>query len=805
MSKLTAHTKKITCYHCGDTCKNNEFTVEEKVFCCNGCKTVYSVLAKNNLCTYYDLNEQPGTTQNNSIRTNKYQFLDDDTIQQKLLQFTDGKTSHISFYLPQIHCSSCLWLLESLSTLHAGIISARVNFTKKQLWVAFSNTNTSLRKIVEMLTAIGYEPHISLQDGIDNSVKKIDRSRWYKIGVAGFCFSNIMMLSLPEYFSGQGGVQSNIATMLRSIIVVLSLPVFFYSAAEFFSAAWKGLRNGYLNIDAPVALALIITFLRSLYEIFSDTGVGYLDSMTGIVFFMLIGRWLQDKTQQSISFDRDYASFFPIAVNVIRNGEVSPCAIEKIKEDDIIQVHNNEIIPVDCMLSKGKAQIDYSFVNGESLPVAIQPGEIIYAGGKQLGGILELIVVKRVAQSYLTNLWNKDRANIKEVATPTIFDAIAKYFTYVVLAIGLIAAIYWYNAQQSILMWNAITTVLIVACPCALLLSANYTNGNIMRILGLNKFYLKSPDVIDHMVGLNYIVFDKTGTLTKSKEAKIIYTGILLSSEEKDGLAQLLKQSAHPVAKAVYDYLKLNTDIYLTNFRETTGAGIEGWVNERHIKAGSAHFIQTNKTVKGTALYVSIDGKFIGSFKIANQYRWGIFELIQQLKNKFSIAILSGDNDAELPVLRDEIGANNIFLFNQQPHEKAAFIQELQRNKQAKVMMVGDGLNDAIALQQSNVGVAVADNSNTFTPASDAIIDANAITKLNQFIAFAKKGRTIIISCFIISAVYNIIGLWFAVQGKLSPVIAAILMPISSVTIILLTYGITQWVALRSQLKIQNQ
>ena len=805
MSAPTAHIKQTTCYHCGDACKTNEYTAGDKHFCCIGCKTVYGILAKNNLCTYYDLNQQPGSTQNNQTRANKFEYLDDLAIQQKLLQFTDGKTSHANFYLPQIHCSSCLWLLENLNSLHNGIVSARVNYTKKELWVVFANQSTSLRKVVEALSSIGYEPHISLQNGVDSAIKKTDRSRWYKIGVAGFCFSNIMMLSLPEYFGGQGGVQNNIAILLRSLIVALSLPVFFYSAAEFFTAAWKGLRNGYLNIDAPVALALVITFLRSLYEIFSGTGVGYLDSMTGIVFFMLIGRWLQDKTQQSISFDRDYASFFPIAVNVVNNGKVAPCAVEKIKEDDIIQVYHNEIIPVDAMLSKSKAQIDYSFVNGESLPVTVQPGEMIYAGGKQLGGMLELVVVKKVAQSYLTNLWNKHIPNSKENNAPTLFDAIAKYFTYAVLAIGLIAAIYWYKQTQTVLMWNAITTVLIVACPCALLLSANYTNGNIMRILGLNKFYLKNPAVIDRMAELDYIVFDKTGTLTKSREAKIIYTGSLLTAEQKNGLAQLLKQSSHPVAKTVYDFLNITVENILTNFKETAGAGIEGWVNESHIKAGSAAFMQTNATEKGTALYVSIDGQLMGVFKIVNQYRWGIFDLIKQLKNKFSVAILSGDNDAELPVLRNEIGANNIFLFNQQPQEKAAFIKALQTNNAAKIMMVGDGLNDAIALQQSNVGIAVTDSSNSFTPASDGIIDAGVITKLHQFIAFAKTGRSIIIGCFIISAVYNVIGLWFAVKGTLSPVIAAILMPISSVTIILLTYGITQWVALRNQLKIKNQ
>lgn len=247
----------------------------------------------------------------------------------------------------------------------------------------FDNAKTSLRKVVETLTAIGYEPHISLQELNTNKVKKTDKTRLYKIGIAGFCFANIMMMSFPEYLVADGVVEANIRTVLKYFIVAFSLPVIFYCATEFFVTAWKGLKHKVLNIDAPIALAIAITFGRSMYEIFSHTGAGYLDSMSGIVFFMLVGRILQDKTYQSISFDRDYKSFFPIAVNVLNNEKVIPTQIDNIKAGDVIQIYNNELIPVDCILSKGKAEIDYSFVSGESLPVQKEPGEIIYAGGSK--------------------------------------------------------------------------------------------------------------------------------------------------------------------------------------------------------------------------------------------------------------------------------------------------------------------------------------------------------------------------------------------------------------------------------------
>ena len=253
-----------------------------------------------------------------------------------------------------------------------------------------------------------------------------------------------MMMSFPEYLVADGVVEANIREVLKYFIVAFSLPVIFFSATEFFEIAWKGLKHKFLNIDAPIALAIAITFGRSLYEIFSHTGAGYLDSMSGIVFFMLVGRILQDKTYQSISFDRDYKSFFPIAVNVVVDGKSIPTQIDKIKSGDIIQIYNNELIPVDCILSKGKAEIDYSFVSGESLPVLKEPGEIIYAGGKQMAGALELLVVKEVSQSYLTNLWNRDVFKTKEEIPDSFIHVLSKYFTFLVLGIAAIAATYWY-------------------------------------------------------------------------------------------------------------------------------------------------------------------------------------------------------------------------------------------------------------------------------------------------------------------------------------------------------------------------
>lgn len=796
-----SNTTLTLCTHCGDNCYRHEVVLGDKVFCCEGCRSVYQILNENDLCAYYDLNAHPGINQKTSIRKDKFAFLDHPDIARKLIQFDDGRQAHATFYLPQIHCSSCLWLLENIRKVHPGILTSRVNFTKKEVFVSFDPNQISLREVVETLAHIGYEPHLSMEEVSTKQLRQLDRTRWYKIGLAGFSFANIMMLSFPEYFAGENGLEPIIKSALTTIIVVLSLPVITYCASEFFVNAWSGLKNRYLNIDAPIALALVITFGRSMYEIFTHTGPGYLDSMSGIVFFMLVGRWLQDRTYQTISFDRDFKSFFPIAVNVVKNDIITSVPIDQVKTNDIIRIHHEELVPVDAMLSKGNAAIDYSFVTGESLPVAVTKGEIIYAGGKQTGGLIELLVVKEVSQSYLTNLWNRESSNTETRTSYTFIDTLSKYFTYIVFGIGAMAASYWWWNGEPQLMWNALTTILIVACPCALLLTANFTRGNILRNLSLNKCYLKNAGVLEDLTKIDTIVFDKTGTLTQNKKMKVRYEGMVLTPELKAQLASLLVHSAHPLSKAVLEYMDTPAQSEPDSFK-VVEKGIEGWLNEQHFKIGSPQFTGYALTESlQSVVTVTRDQQPVGVFRISNAYRLGIFELFDALRAKYRMSLISGDNPAEEANLREKMGRDTELLFEQTPHDKLAYVKYLQENKKANVLMIGDGLNDAGALKESRVGLAVCDDDNNFTPAADGILHASKVSMLDQILRYVHSGKKIILITFAVSIIYNIIGLYFAVQGTLSPIIAAILMPSSTISIVLLTFGLSEWMARRNRLK----
>jgi Cu+-exporting ATPase len=794
--------QKIQCYHCGEACPDEKVRAAEKYFCCEGCKMVYQILNQSDLCDYYNLNENPGISQRIHVREDKFAFLDDEKILLQLIHFRDEKQVHVTFYLPQMHCSSCLYLLENLHRLNTGVISSKVNFTRKEVDIVFLSRQTSLRKVAETLTSIGYEPYISLND-LKEKRPAINKSMVYQLGIAGFCFGNIMLMSFPEYL-GIDASETGLRSIFRWINFGLAIPVLLYSSLPFYESSWKSLRHKFLNIDAPIALAIIITFVRSAWEVISGTGGGYFDSMTGIVFFMLAGRILQDKTYRQLSFERDYTSYFPVAVSVLKEKNEIPTALPDIKPGDTLLIHHEELIPADGILTRGKAFIDYSFVTGESLPVLKEVGELVYAGGKQTEGNIEILVVKEVAQSYLTKLWNQDARGDSSMTSGkkqavSFVHLLSRYFTYIVLTIALATGIYWQINDPSRL-WPAVTAIFIIACPCALLLSNTFTNGNILRILGRNHFYLRSAQTIEDIAKANHIVFDKTGTLTSTQQQHISYKGKTLSSYQQQQVAALAACSSHPLSRALVKHLDGHTGIGVSGFRETTGEGIEGFVIDDLVKIGSYRFVTgaPDRQV-GTAIFVSIENQLYGYFLFSNHYREAIPELIQQLKGHYRLSVLSGDNEAEKGNLQQLLGRKATLLFHQKPEDKLHYIQQLQQ-KGEKVMMIGDGLNDAGALKQSDIGIALAEQTNNFTPSSDAIIEANQLSRLTRFISLCRANRRIVIASFVLSIVYNIIGLFFAVQGNLSPLVAAILMPSSSLSILLITFGSSSLLARQMKL-----
>ncbi|MAY23151.1 MAG: heavy metal translocating P-type ATPase [Flavobacteriaceae bacterium] len=783
------------CYHCGDPCDDKEIKHKDKSFCCQGCATVFDILHESDLSYYYDLESTPGISPGEV--DGKFDFLDNESIAEKLLEFHDGDIKIVSFLIPSIHCSSCIWVLENLQKLNAGVRTSQVDFPKKTVRITYASEEVSLKELVTLLARLGYEPYISLENA-DQKKKQVNRTLIYQLGIAGFAFGNVMFLSFPEYFQVEEFWLDRFKHLFRWLMFAYSVPVVFYSAKDYFISAYKGLRSKILNIDVPIALGILVLFLRSTLEIVMDWGTGFFDSLTGLVFFLLVGKFFQQKTYSYLSFERDYKSYFPIAITRIKEDHSEEqVPIYEVLPGDRLLVRNKELLPVDAILLKGDALIDYSFVTGEAVPVHKDSGDKLFAGGRQEGGIIEVQAMKGVEQSYLTQLWsNEVFSTNKQHLFQSLTDRISKNFTIGVLSLAFLATLFWLVVDPS-KAFQVFTAVLIVACPCAIALASPFTLGNLLRIFGKQQLYLKESYIIEQMAQVDTVVFDKTGTITTHQKSKIIYEGIPLTEEESAVLTSSLRASNHPLSRALYDLLNKNNITTLDSFEEVTGKGILATHKNRQLKIGAASFVEAQKEsleeTNETSVYVSSNDGYKGRYVFQNTYRKGLMEVFQELGKDKKLVILSGDNDGERERLQMILPKHAVMLFEQKPDDKLQYIKNLQKSGK-KVMMVGDGLNDAGALAQSDVGIVISENVNVFSPACDGILDASRFQNLTDFFQISKKGMKIIKWSFVLSLIYNLIGLSFAVSGNLSPVVAAILMPLSSISIVVFTTVATYFI-----------
>lgn len=779
-----------TCFHCGEDCIDKEIIYEEHPFCCEGCKTVYSILKTSDLGGFYNL-EEKGGRKTLLFNQNKYAYLDESEIAEKLIDYKDDEINMIRFFIPKIHCSSCIWLLEKLYKLKKGIKVSSVNFTQKTIQISFVPEEISLREIVETLHSIGYEPSINLKDLEKEKQKSgIEKDLWYKIGVAGFAFGNIMLAALPEYFATpEQPIDPKYAQLFQYLSMVLAIPVFLYSASDYFKSAFQAIKHKGINIDIPIAIGVATLFFRSSYEVLALGQPGYFDSLAGLVFYLLIGKAYQSITYNNIAFDRDYKSYFPISVLKLSKGNEYVIPLTHLKKGDRLLIRNDEIIPADSILISETASIDSSFITGEERTQLKNSGDKIYAGSKQIGSAIEVEVLKTISQSTLTSMWNDSNLIDRESRNnfDSITNRISTYFTSSVLLIASIALVYWMQEDVGKAI-NVFTAVLIVACPCALALAAPISLGQAVRGLGKAKLYFKDTLSLERLGYVKRVVFDKTGTITQAHSAKIDYQGEKLSAAELSYIRSAFRNSYHPLSLNLYHHLSDSSISTIENFEEHRGKGISFLAEGKSYKLGSSDFCAyeiKDKHSLQTRVYLSIDNKSIGYFRFSNEYRSELSSVVSAL-NTYPLSVITGDNESERSTLKHYFGENSDLLFNKNPIDKLEFIKDIQ-SKGESVLMIGDGLNDAGALAQSDVGISIAEDTNNFSPACDAILDASNFRLIPNYLTFSRKAIQTVKVSIIISLLYNVIGLSFAVQGLLSPLFSSILMPTSSITVVLIS------------------
>jgi Cu+-exporting ATPase len=802
------------CYHCGDHCRRGALSHADKIFCCAGCQTVFELLTDNGLQDFYSLAPAAGVKIKARSKVADYDFLDEPSVRRRVVDFADDHLTRVRFRTPTIHCAACIWLLENLFRLRPGIAASRVNFGKKEVSLSFAHDEIQLSEVAHLLASLGYAPDLNFADLHRPSPNRHSNRLPLQLGVAGFAFGNIMLFGISSYL----GLDETNAPGLRKFFgftsLALAVPVLLYSASDYWKSAWISIKGRFLTIEVPIALGLIAFFLRSLHDVLGGGGLGFLDSLTGLIFFLLCGKWFQQKTFNRLEFNRDYRSFFPLSVTRRGpRGAEERVALSQIETGDHLLIKNGEIIPADASLVSGEGLIDYSFVTGESAPAARQAGDHLYAGGRQCGAAIEVVTVKGVSQSYLTSLWGQrvfQKAGRRSFVSS--IDRFSRWFTVIILGVAAGAGAYWMAYNPSLAL-PAAMSVLIVACPCALALAAPFGLGAAQRILAGRGLFLKSPQVIETLAQADVIVFDKTGTLSAPGAHGVQFIGQPLSLEESGWIRALTRQSAHPAATRIGEWLSqcyggepLFGEADVCGFNETPGGGVEAAIDGHEIHLGSPHWLRQQgldlTATEAGAVELAIDRSHRGSFKLAHGIRPEVAGLLQSLAGRYELALLSGDTDRERRVFEPLFDPRASLRFQQSPMDKLQFIHARQEEGKI-VVMVGDGLNDAGALRQSDVGVAVMETLNGFSPASDVIMTSASMAQLPAALRFSRATMRAVRVAFGISAVYNVVGLSIAAHGILSPLTCAILMPLSSISVVAFTcgaaYALARWSGLSNK------
>lgn len=717
-------------------------------FCCTGCATAHALVQG-------DAQIGPSAT-----LVQKYAHLE---AAQQAEGYVQYNSTHAQWdvQLPNIHCTSCLILLEKMNTWLPGIWDVRVQFSAKTATVSFNPERVPISMVAAWLDFVGYPPSLTTKE-------RQQRSEITRLGVAGFAMGNAMMSAFPEYF---GLDQEGFAALLfffrysTAFFATLSL---IYSGKSYLQGAYKAVRTAQWSLDIPIALGMLALWFWSAYLLLLGHNGGYFDSLSGLIFFLLLGKWLQGRTYGALSFERTVSDFLPIAV--FSEDHQAFVRLEQLTRNTCIQVPREGIVPANAELLE-PATVDYSFITGESDPQQLNPGDTVLLGAKNLGHTLRAKVTEAPQTKNLEQLWREDHLE----QTGWVSPRITATFTLSVLLLALGGGAAWFFIAPHRVLEIAVS-VLIIACPCALSLAAPFAFGTASAVLAKQGLFLKSGKSVAHLADTSEIFWDKTGTLTPSRN-KGHYS---LQPQEKDDLALLragLSRSSHPMSRAMLASLPTGPHLSINDWVETVGAGISfSAAPDLQFRIGSGAWL-------GLPLgptYVVKNEKVIGKFEPGLNYRTHMEPVFSALVNLgLRHTLVSGDRPRTLPQEWEGYFAERTY-FEHDPKQKMELVQ-----LSSHTLYIGDGLNDLEAIAAAHLGLAIVEETLGYFPQSDGVLYASALPQLPNMVRYARRMRSLVRLAYALSLLYNIVGLSFALMGALSPVVAAVLMPLSSVSVVL--------------------
>jgi len=780
---------KIACNHCHLEFDNDMMIKEDNLrFCCNGCQGVYHLLNNEGLDSFY---EKAGSTKlappmvnlDNSSSFDAPSFYE-----QYVTKDKDG-FSKVSLVIEGIHCSACVWLNEKALHKMEGVIEANINFTNNKATIVWADDIVKLSNIIEMIRSIGYNAFAYDSATGESHANKERKSYYLKMAVAIFASMNIMWIAVAQYAGYFTGITQNVKTILNIAEWVLSTPVLFYSGWVFFRGAYFGLKTKVVNMDLLVATGALLTYIYSIYITLMQDGEAYFDSVSMIITFVLIGKFLEVLSKKNAADTLDIiGKDIPNEVKVLTDNSIVLCKLDDVNIGDTIVVGSGERVLFDGEIIKGSGNFDESSLTGESKPVYKIVGDPVVSGTSSLDADIYFKSTKDFQHSTLSNLVTLLESAInKKPRIQQIANKLSEYFSSIILALSFITFLVWWIWPHSFeISFMVGISVIVIACPCALALATPVATL-VGLSLGVKKGILfKEAAQLETMAKVDTIVLDKTGTLTIGKPEVVkehLYEGY-----DKDILYSLVKNSNHPIAKGVRDHLNGCSEMIFDEFTQLPALGIVAKFEDKIILGGNAQLISENNidieiTSENSLFYFAIDSVIVAVYELNDIIKEDAKKLVTTLEQQgIKSIMLTGDNGKVAKRVAQEIGIDR-YYYSQTPQSKADMIDTLKAENKT-IVMVGDGVNDVLALAHADISIVMGSGSDIAVDVSDVVLLNDSLKSLMDAFKISRTTFGLIKQNLGISLLYNTITIPLAMAGYVIPLVAAISMSVSSLLVV---------------------
>lgn len=778
----------VPCFHCSLETSNpifeNSDTENKRPFCCNGCKTVYHIIKEGDLEKYYQLKQDAQIKDPSPVISSKenYKHFDDENFKQEYVTVdpTDG-TMEISLFLEGVHCIACLWLIENTPQILGSIHSAQLDFDNS-LAIFRLKKGAKLSDLGVTLNKLGYIPH-SIKNDDELRALKIKEERDYliKLGIAMACMGNIVLFSISIY----AGLEGALKDKFEWLSFVISLPVLLFCAIPFYKSAYASLRRKRFNIDLPISIALIAGGIGGLYSLLSGVGETYFDSLTSLVFLLLLSRYALLKIKQKgvNNSSLEYFSSFGSVTVITDEGHEESMMAKYLTPGKTILLKNGDMIPADGEVIEGIGYINTSLLTGESNPIKAKPGSKIFSGTQIISGEFKItseFVGEHTKLGRILKEVNKEKGKLSPIAS--LSEKISQYFVALVMLTSASIAIYFYMHGDTAEGMMRALTLLIITCPCALALATPLALTSAIQKLSAKGIIIRSEESIEKLAKAKEIFLDKTGTLTKGL-FQVTNWDSMDGEDYHDIVWTLEVKAQHPIAQSLKNFIQSKiepNELNLKDWKEVPGKGVIGTIGDDEYiikKYSSCDALSTT-----IALYKNDTA--VLKIQLKDNLRPDSIQSIKDLERLgLETALVSGDSQENVENVAHLLGIKKENTFYQvTPKDKLELVKKTPLS-----IMVGDGANDAMALKEAEIGIAVKGSIDISLQAADIYLSKLGVAPIVDVIKISREALNVIKRNMLFSLLYNLIGAALAITGYINPLWAAVLMPISSITVLLST------------------